>query len=906
LGIDTVKQAELFAMIREHYDIPRKENLSLKDYPTIRHCIKFVMDETGIKLEARGERIEDRQVTGLKSQVSSPSTLYPIPSSYPKRHIRHVPAPAPMPVQDELVKKLSSKRPVVIFSDDPELTKSFRFELNKLRIDSFVFTTIKSKTKDSFVVDWSDIEGVERSIADFAGAHGDVQGVFYLLGTAPKKLDRNTNASADIKRWAMPLFLAAKHFNASLNKMEEGYSTFFVTATKVDGAFGYKTSEAYDPVYGAINGINLCLRKEIDKSIVKFLDFAPDSKPEAVAHKTFYELLYADKRAMISYDSNKRFTIMSKPALLETSAENLDLRGKKIVLTGGGRGLGAKFAEITARRYRPVIIILDIITLNENSGEWASMSEEELKNFKTAVLWEELKRKTEKPTPAMLEREFTKIKDSALLYKTIENLKSCGAKAHYYYCDVNNREIFNSVIEAIKKEHGRVDGLVHFAGLERSKLIVDKTLDEFFAVFNTKADSAINFWKSGVVKDNGFFVMISSIAGKYGNLGQSDYAAASDYISKFAISLSNAGIRALAVDMTGYAEIGMAMRPGVEAFLKSQRLEFLYPDEGMNALLDEIVYGKIPEIVLSASLGSLDWDKQLEFNPDFPETRSAEFHFSGKVIKEAKGLESASLKTFSLETDPYMNDHSINGTPYVPGVMGIETFAETARVFTGKTPKSLGDIHFYMPIKLLKNNPLEVRIICVSRHGKPEMKMESNFINAKGIKLGSTRTHFSARVQDAPESSWNPDEKPAVPKTKKFKVTADTIYKTYFHGPSFQVLEGILSIKKEEVLAVYKKPSAPLWETANPELLFHPMIIEAAFQTCGYRDIYFEKKMTLPDALGHIIIHNFSQPPETLYIHAVYKGQDPSGKSLYDAFVFDADGNIWLELQDYAMIPTQI
>jgi len=32
LGIDTVKQAELFAAIREHYDIPRKENLSLKDY----------------------------------------------------------------------------------------------------------------------------------------------------------------------------------------------------------------------------------------------------------------------------------------------------------------------------------------------------------------------------------------------------------------------------------------------------------------------------------------------------------------------------------------------------------------------------------------------------------------------------------------------------------------------------------------------------------------------------------------------------------------------------------------------------------------------------------------------------------------------------------------------------------
>ncbi|MDA8242710.1 MAG: acyltransferase domain-containing protein, partial [Elusimicrobia bacterium] len=47
LGIDTVKQAELFAAIREHYDIPRRDNVSLKDYPTIRHCIKFVIESKG-------------------------------------------------------------------------------------------------------------------------------------------------------------------------------------------------------------------------------------------------------------------------------------------------------------------------------------------------------------------------------------------------------------------------------------------------------------------------------------------------------------------------------------------------------------------------------------------------------------------------------------------------------------------------------------------------------------------------------------------------------------------------------------------------------------------------------------------------------------------------------------------
>ncbi len=36
LGIDTVKQAEVFAAIREHYGIERDEALKLRDYPTLR------------------------------------------------------------------------------------------------------------------------------------------------------------------------------------------------------------------------------------------------------------------------------------------------------------------------------------------------------------------------------------------------------------------------------------------------------------------------------------------------------------------------------------------------------------------------------------------------------------------------------------------------------------------------------------------------------------------------------------------------------------------------------------------------------------------------------------------------------------------------------------------------------
>ncbi len=45
LGVDTVKQAEMFAAVRAAYNIPRDENLKLRDYPTLAHVIRFVYDK---------------------------------------------------------------------------------------------------------------------------------------------------------------------------------------------------------------------------------------------------------------------------------------------------------------------------------------------------------------------------------------------------------------------------------------------------------------------------------------------------------------------------------------------------------------------------------------------------------------------------------------------------------------------------------------------------------------------------------------------------------------------------------------------------------------------------------------------------------------------------------------------
>src|ERR1019366_1522334 len=45
LGVDTVKQAEMFTAIRTIYNIPRDENRKLRDYPTLAHVIRFVYEK---------------------------------------------------------------------------------------------------------------------------------------------------------------------------------------------------------------------------------------------------------------------------------------------------------------------------------------------------------------------------------------------------------------------------------------------------------------------------------------------------------------------------------------------------------------------------------------------------------------------------------------------------------------------------------------------------------------------------------------------------------------------------------------------------------------------------------------------------------------------------------------------
>ena len=85
LGIDTVKQAEMFASVRAAFDIPRDQTLRLRDFPTLAHVIRFAEERrTASPLPPAAGRAEEprRELATFEAADTVPRRV-PVPALRP-------------------------------------------------------------------------------------------------------------------------------------------------------------------------------------------------------------------------------------------------------------------------------------------------------------------------------------------------------------------------------------------------------------------------------------------------------------------------------------------------------------------------------------------------------------------------------------------------------------------------------------------------------------------------------------------------------------------------------------------------------------------------------------------------------------------------------------------------------
>src|ERR1041385_8779900 len=142
----------------------------------------------------------------------------------------------------------------------------------------------------------------------------------------------------------------------------------------------------------------------------------------------------------------------------------------------------------------------------------------------------------------------------------------------------------------VRERHGRIDVLVHAAGLEISRLLADKDEAQFALVLDVKCDGWHNLLRGAGDMPIGATVAFSSIAGRFGNAGQTDYSAANDLLCKYASAFrrQRPGTRAIAIDWTAWAGIGMATRGSIPKVMEAAGIEMLPPEGGIPIVRREL------------------------------------------------------------------------------------------------------------------------------------------------------------------------------------------------------------------------------------------------------------------------------------------------------------------------------
>ncbi len=113
----------------------------------------------------------------------------------------------------------------------------------------------------------------------------------------------------------------------------------------------------------------------------------------------------------------------------------------------------------------------------------------------------------------------------------------------------------------------------------------------------------------------GAAVVFSSVAGRFGNQGQTDYSAANDLLCKTTSSFrrSRPETRGLALDWTAWGGIGMATRGSIPKIMEMAGVQMLPPEAGVAWIRRELTSGTTDgEVIVAGTLGMMAANTTIE------------------------------------------------------------------------------------------------------------------------------------------------------------------------------------------------------------------------------------------------------------------------------------------------------
>ncbi|MBO0611226.1 type I polyketide synthase [Myceligenerans salitolerans] len=301
--------------------------------------------------------------------------------------------------------------------------------------------------------------------------------------------------------------------------------------------------------------------------------------------------------------------------------------------------------------------------------------------------------------------------DDDEVVKNLDRMRGAGVGAHYVRCDVADADAVRAAVDEISAQIGAVTAVVYGAGANSPAPLSRLTWQDVTDTRTPKVgglQAVLDAVSPGALR---LLATFGSVIGRFGLAGEAHYAMANAELAQVTASYGadNPDCRAVCLDWTVWADVGMGARLSVVESLAAQGIAPIPPEVGVAVFLGAVGAASVPEHVVVC--GRMDLPTARFEQRELPLGR-----YLDTVLTHYRHHELVVETTLSSATDLCLADHVLDGNALLPAVFGLEAISQVACALreTDRLP-ALRDVVFRSPIVVPPDDRLRVRVAAVAR-----------------------------------------------------------------------------------------------------------------------------------------------------------------------------------------------
>lgn len=314
-------------------------------------------------------------------------------------------------------------------------------------------------------------------------------------------------------------------------QLEQG--GLFIIVQDIGGYFGLRNATEHRIYSAGMSGLLKTIIQEYPLIKGKCIDLAQANlSSEILADKIIKEIMQGGNENEVGLPIDEERVVLS----LQLAEPSPDIHfhlpyNPVLVATGGGYGITAACLCNYAQKTPMRIALIGRTILNEEPPIYRLA---ENKDALQSLLIATAKKNGQAVNLKEIKIQLQNLLTIRQIRSTISKLENVGTEVMYLAADIQNLSELQKALAKVRKQWGRIDGFIHGAGVLADKKLNEKTDTQFDYVFNTKVLGLLNLLNATAEDHLSLIIVFSSIAARFGNTGQVDYAMANEILNKVA------------------------------------------------------------------------------------------------------------------------------------------------------------------------------------------------------------------------------------------------------------------------------------------------------------------------------------------------------------------------------------